>query len=124
MIELKGLRVLVVEDEPMLSLALQDMLTDLGCEIAGTAGRLEAALKTSRDLTFDIAVLDINLGGTRVDEVADAIAKRGIPFVFATGYGQEGLKAHPEAPVVEKPYESTDLERAFQQAMSSAHEQQ
>lgn len=101
----------------MLSLALQDMLADFECEVVGTAARLAQALELARDLTFDIAVLDIELGGTRVDPVAAAIRARGLPIVFVTGYGQDGAPRDAPGPVLEKPYEADDLQRALDQAL-------
>jgi CheY-like chemotaxis protein len=114
---LQGLRVLVVEDEPMLSLALQDMLADLGCEVVGAAGRLESALALAVDRTFDVAVLDINIGGHRIDPVAEAIAARGLPILFVTGYGRAGRPQHVAGPVLDKPYEVGDLARGLTQAL-------
>jgi CheY-like chemotaxis protein len=119
---LRGLRVLVVEDEPIVSLALQDMLAELECEVVGTAARLESALKLAHQLTFDIAVLDINLGGKRVDPVAHAVAARGLPVLFATGYGRESAPPHAAGPVLEKPYEPIGLRRALSEALRAHHE--
>ena len=120
---LRGVRVLVVEDEPMVSLALQATLVDFGCDVAGTAARLQPALDLAHDLTFDIAVLDIDLGGTRIDPVAEAIAARGLPVVFVTGYGRDAAPRHVPGPVLEKPCEPTDLQRALRQALAARHEE-
>jgi CheY-like chemotaxis protein len=119
---LAGLRVLVVEDEPIVSLALQDMLADLKCEVVGTAARLDSALKLAHQLTFDIAVLDINLGGKRVDPVANAIVARGLPVLFVTGYGRESAPPHAAGPVLEKPYEVRGLQRALSEALGAHHD--
>src|SRR5262249_55556531 len=113
---LNGVRVLVVEDEPLLLFSLQDMLASLGCVVAGTAGRLDASQQLATNLEFDVAVLDINLGGVRVDTVADMIAARGLPFVFVTGYGRDGAP-QGSAPVLEKPYEAAGLQRALAEAL-------
>jgi CheY-like chemotaxis protein len=121
---LRGLRVLVVEDEPMVSLALQDTLSDFGCEVVGTAARLQPALDLADDLAFDIAVLDIDLGGMRIDPVAEAIAARGLPIVFVTGYGQDAAPRHVPGPVLEKPYEAVHLQRALRKALGTLHEEQ
>ena len=88
MSSLRGARVLVVEDDAMLSLNLEAMLLDLGCVVAGTADKLDDALQMARTSDFDVALLDINLGGKRADPVADAIRARGTPIVFVTGYGK------------------------------------
>ena len=79
MSSLRGAHVLVVEDEAILSLNLEDILLDLGCVVAGTADKLDDALQIARTSDFDVALLDVNLGGKRVDPVAEAIRARG-PF--------------------------------------------
>src|SRR5215470_16266747 len=112
---LRGARVLVVEDEAMLSLHLEAMLLDLGCVVAGTADKLDDALQMARTSDFDVALLDINLGGKRVDPVAEAIRARGSPIVFVTGYG----KTAASGLVVEKPYNAADLEQMLKQALGT-----
>jgi two-component SAPR family response regulator len=110
----KGLRVLVIEDEALIRLELEDMLADLGCEIAGSAGNLDTALKLVDQIDCDIAVLDINLANQRVDAVVDRLVERGIPFLFTTGYGERGQPgAHPGAPLLEKPYAPEALDAAL-----------
>lgn len=116
---LQGVRVLVVEDEPMVSLALQDTLADLGFEVVGAAARIEPALDLARYLTFDVAVLDVDLGGTRIDPVAEAIAARGLPIVFVTGYGLDAVPRRAPGPVLEKPYEVADLQQALRRASAT-----
>ena len=106
---LSGKRVLVVEDEVFLRLDLESMLEDLGCVVVASASHLDEALRFANSSPCDLAVLDVNLGGQRVDPVADVLAARGIPFVFTTGYGVQGQPAaHRSVPVLEKPY-SPDL---------------
>ena len=78
------LRVLVVEDESLVAMMVEDVLIDLGHEIAGVAGRLSEALRLATDLEIDFAVLDLNLNGERTDPVAAALRSRGVPFVFPT----------------------------------------
>src|SRR3954469_6352728 len=84
-------RVLVVEDEMMVAMYVEDLLTDLGFEVAAVATGLEQALPLARNGEFDFAVLDINLAGQLSFPVADELRKRGIPFLFASGYGSKGL---------------------------------
>jgi CheY-like chemotaxis protein len=122
MTDFQGLRVFVVEDEALLSMAMQDMLADLDCEVVGTAARLETALELAQSLAFDLAVLDVNLGGQRVDPVADIIAARGLPVVFVTGYGKNGAPRHVAGPVLEKPYELVNLKKAFSAALAGRHD--
>ena len=116
---LSGLRFLVVEDETMVAMLIEDMLTDLGCIIVGTAGTVAKALAiaTCDEVALDGAILDVNLGGERVFPVADALARRGIPFVFSTGYGRSGISAEYAArPLVAKPFHPV----AFRQALVMA----
>lgn len=79
---LSGRRVLVVEDEMMILMIIEDMLTDLGCDSVTGAATVGQALTLVDTQVFDIAMLDMNLGGNRSDAVADALAAHGVPFVF------------------------------------------
>jgi CheY-like chemotaxis protein len=106
--------VLVVEDEMMVVFMLQDLLADWGCDVVASAMHIGDAVDKARTLQFDIAVLDVNLAGNPVDPVADLLAKRGIPFVFATGYGLASLPAgHDSRTVLTKPYSADELKRAL-----------
>lgn len=107
-------RVIAVEDEALVLLLLQDMLTELGCEIAGSATRLDSALQLAIDGEFDLAILDVNLHGKRIDPIADAIAGRGLPIIFATGYGAAFPAERWAGQVLSKPYEMGSLRRALE----------
>ena len=112
-----ALRVLVVEDEAMVAMMLEDMLDDLGCQVVGPAASLAAGLELARSAPLDAAVLDVNLAGEKVFPIADALSERGVPFVFATGYGRAGLREKDTArPVVQKPYSTQDLTRTLRAA--------
>lgn len=87
-------RVLVVEDEILIAMMIEDALTEFGCEIVGPVSTLEAALKLARNETLDAAFLDVTIRGGEVFPVAEILMKRGIPFVFSSGYGDWAL---PEA---------------------------
>ena len=100
--EARPARLILVEDEALLALDMQDMLEDMGYLVVGAAGRLEDALALA-ETDFDLALLDMNLGGARIDTVAHRIAARGIPIVFVTGYGQRTLPNGIAAPVLDKP---------------------
>jgi CheY-like chemotaxis protein len=115
---LEGIRVLVVEDEVAISLLLEDMLLDMGCEIVGPAGRLAAAKDLASTERLDLAVLDVNLAGQPIYPVAEALAARGIPFVFSTGYGSAGIEEPYRCrPVLQKPFAQRELERALKSAL-------
>jgi PAS domain S-box-containing protein len=90
--ERQGLRVLVVEDEMTIALLLEDMLIDLGHDVRGPAMRLPQALDLAERLELDFAILDINLDGQSSFLVADVLPARGVPFIFASGYGAQGLE--------------------------------
>jgi CheY-like chemotaxis protein len=117
---LLGARILIVEDEPLLRLGLEDMVSELGCVLAGSEGALPEALKLAQTEQFDIAILDINLGGRRVDPICDVLAQRGIPFIFTTGYDGDGVpKPGLAAAVLQKPYAFEAFRAAIETALIS-----
>jgi CheY-like chemotaxis protein len=84
---------------------VEDMLADLGHELVAVASRLDEALAAAGTASVDVAILDLNLGGVLSYPVADLLAKRGIPFVFATGYGSGGLEGtYADRPTLHKPF--------------------
>ncbi len=87
-----GLRVLVVEDELVVALELEDLLTGLGYAVLGPASTVERALALLARERPDMALLDVNLNGERVTPVAEALRARGVPFVLVTGYGKKQLR--------------------------------
>ena len=110
--DLNGLRILVVEDEAAISLLLEDMLLDFGCEVIGPAARLSAALEAVAREQVDLAILDVNVAGEPIYPVAEALARRSIPFVFSTGYGSAGIRdAFRDRPVLQKPFAQNDLKQ-------------
>jgi CheY-like chemotaxis protein len=111
---LAGTRVFIVEDEALILDTLQDMLEGLGCHVVESALRVEEALAKLVGLDFDVAVLDVNVAGTRIDPVADLLADRGLPFLFASGYGRGSLPAaHRARVLLTKPYRTADLRAAL-----------
>jgi DNA-binding response OmpR family regulator len=87
-----GIRVLLVEDDVMICLLFEDMLLELGCEIIGPASDVRRATDLARSHEgIDVAILDVHLAGQLVFPVADILAERGVPFLFATGLGVGGL---------------------------------
>jgi CheY-like chemotaxis protein len=118
---LQGLRVLVVEDEAAISLLLEDMLLDFGCEVIGPAARLAAALDAVERETVDLAILDVNVAGEPIYPVAETLARKGVPFVFSTGYGSAGIKdAYRDRPVLQKPFAQHDLQQKLIDARRNA----
>lgn len=116
---LLGCRVVIVEDEAMVALALADILTGMGCVVVGTAARFDAAMDLIETTDFDVALLDVNLGGVRVDPIARRVIERGLPVIFVTGYGEEAFAADLKGwPVVNKPYLQPDIGIALGEACS------
>jgi CheY-like chemotaxis protein len=112
--QLAGLRVLVVEDEMMVSMLIEDMLADLGCAVVGPASRLDEAIELMNSSDLDCAVLDVNLSGQPIFPLADLLRERGTPFAFATGYGDAGLRdVDRGTPVLQKPFREGDLARVL-----------
>jgi CheY-like chemotaxis protein len=109
-----GKRVLVVEDEPMIRLLLDDMLSDLGYSMAAEAGRLDEALAAANAGEFDLAILDVNLNGEPVTPVVEVLLRRGVPFVFVSGYARRGIpEEHSKIPLLQKPFQVDGLARAL-----------
>jgi CheY-like chemotaxis protein len=106
-------RVLVVEDEFLVAADIALMLEELGCHPIGPIGDLEAAVRAATDEPLDAALLDVDLHGRSAIPVADALAARGVPFVFCTGYDVRGLPRHGEAPRLAKPFQTRELRRAI-----------
>ncbi len=113
-------RIFVVDDEMLIRMLLDDMLSDIGYAMTVEAGSIDDAVVLARSADFDIAILDVNLNGQPITPVAEILVRRGLPFVFATGYGQRGV---PEAfrgyPTLQKPFQSDALMEALQAAASN-----
>ena len=117
---LDGLRVLVVEDEAIVSFLLEDMLGELGAAEVRHAGSLEAALAALDAQLPDLAVLDVNLGGARVYPVAERLAEAGVRFLFTTGYGRSGLEPRwAGRVVVQKPFDAARMIAALREVLAA-----
>jgi len=118
---LKGLRVLVVEDEGAVALLIEDMLLELGCEIAGSAAHMVKACELASTVDCDFAMLDVNLDGQAVFPVARILRERGIPFVFSTGYGATALDDDfKHCPLLNKPFLIEELEQKLLLALDQS----
>jgi two-component sensor histidine kinase len=118
--DIRGVKVLVVEDAVLLAIELESGLTEAGAEVVGVAATLEEA-QAMLTLAFDVAVLDANLNGESVTPVAVALAAQGRPFIFATGYRDADITTEAfDAPVVRKPYNVHQIAAALVQAMGTA----
>ena len=107
---LEGVRVLIVEDEFLVATLIEDMLESAGCVVSGPIPRVAEALDAVDHEPYDVAVLDVNLGGDRIDPVADALCRRNIPFVFVTGYHENVLPGEfADRPRLCKPFKMGEL---------------
>jgi CheY-like chemotaxis protein len=109
-------RILIVEDEIVVALFMEDMLSDFGYQVAGVVSHLDEAMARPRD--YDLAVLDVHLNGHSVFEFADKLSAEGVPFIFATGYGERGIpERHRAWPVLQKPFQPEELRRALERVL-------
>jgi len=114
------IRVLIVEDEPLIAMFIEDTLIEMGHEVGLVATRLDDALRAAETGTFGFAIIDLNLDGAPTYPVADILKARGIPFVFATGFGAAGLDpAHVGAAALQKPFTQAELQAALARATAS-----
>ena len=111
-------RILVVEDEPLVAMLEEDLLVEAGAQVVGPAPSVAQALALIGDGDLDAAVLDVNLGKETVFPVAERLAALGVPFVFVTGYGSQGLiPAFANRPVIQKPFKPNDFARDVAMAL-------
>ena len=120
-VRLTGRRIMVVEDEALVSMLLEDMLDDLGCKVLGPLMRVREALTFVANSVADIdaAILDVNVAGELSFPIAEVLDTHGIPFVLATGYDDTGIDARWRGrPVLRKPFLAAQLETVLKQALS------
>ncbi len=103
----------------LIGMLLEDMLSDLGHKVVAVVPRVNEALAAVERESFDLAILDVHLNGQVVFPVADALAQKEKPFVFATGYGERGLpESYRGRPILQKPFAVEDLERMLKTILS------
>lgn len=109
-------KVLIVEDEPIVAFQIEDILREAGFEIVGCVGSLDKALSTVKNIDCDVAVLDANLRGDSVVPVATALHQRGTPFLFVSGYERIHLpEPFLDVPLLSKPFDPGELINAVRQ---------
>ena len=107
-------RLLVVEDEYLIRMLLEDMIADLGYEVSASVGTLADATEQATSGAFNAAILDVNVDGQEVFPAAEILAKREVPFIFVTGYGEGGLPpAYRGRPTLQKPFQADELKDAL-----------
>lgn len=109
-------QILIVEDEPLIAMMLEDFLEVLDKTAVGTVDSVASALARVEDGGIDAAILDVNLrGGEKSTPVAEALAARDIPFVFATGGSDDSVDAQfRDRPVLQKPFTMDGVARALE----------
>ncbi len=116
-----GGSVFLVEDEVMIRMMVADMLEELGYRVAAEAGDINEAVRLAETTEFDIAILDVNVNGKVISPVAEVVARRGRPFVFATGYGAQGLpEEFRDRPTLQKPFQMETLAQVLANALKGA----
>jgi CheY-like chemotaxis protein len=117
----KGGSVFLVEDEVMIRMMVADMLDELGYSIAAEAGEINEAIRLAQSTDFDIAILDVNVNGKVISPVASVIEARNRPFIFATGYGAQGLpEEYRNRPALQKPFQMETLAKMITSTLKGA----
>ena len=107
--------VFLVEDEVMIRMMVADMLEELGYSVAAEAGEINESMRLAQSTDFDLAILDVNVNGKVITPVAEAVQLRGLPFVFATGYGAQGLpEKFRDRTTIQKPFQIETLARTIE----------
>jgi CheY-like chemotaxis protein len=119
--ELRGLSVLIVEDNFLVAEAVREAFEEAGAIVVGPAPRLSEALRKAESTTLDGAVLDINLAGEFCFPLAEALRKRGVPFIFLTGYGEASLipAAFRDVPRLSKPFDAPEVTQVAAQRFAT-----
>jgi two-component sensor histidine kinase/DNA-binding response OmpR family regulator len=117
---LAGKRIMVVEDELLISMMVKQMLSDLGAVVVGPYNSLSKGLMAVQSESMDGAVLDFNLAGEPADPLANVLAARSVPFLFITGYERDSIdRRYANVPVLQKPIEADSLQRVLVSLLGS-----
>jgi CheY-like chemotaxis protein len=112
-----GKRILIVEDEALVAMMIEDMVIELGHNVAGVVARLKDGLQRVEQGEIDFAILDVSLNGERSLPIAEALEAKGVPYVFATGYGAGGIDSEKRRGLtLSKPFGIEDLRRVLPKA--------
>ncbi|KPF90328.1 response regulator [Rhodopseudomonas palustris] len=113
--------VFLVEDEAMIRMMVVDMLEELGFSVAAETGEINEAVKLAGTTDFDVAILDVNVNGKVISPVADVLKARNRPFIFATGYGTQGVpEDYRDRPALQKPFQIESLKKALDSTLRGA----
>jgi DNA-binding response OmpR family regulator len=112
--ELKGRRILVIEDSPVVAPFTADVLLELGCDVVGPAPNMAAARQLMETEDLDAALLDIHIRGERVFPLCDVLAAKRVPFVLTSGYADWNIpEKWEDRPRLQKPYTMEQIEAAL-----------
>ena len=112
--DLKGRRILVVEDSPVVGPFTADLLEELGCDVVGPAPNMASARELVEAGEFDAALMDIHIRGERVFNLCEMLEAQGVPFVFTSGYADRNMpEKWEDRPRVQKPYTLDQIEKAL-----------
>jgi CheY-like chemotaxis protein len=116
-----GGSVFLVEDEAMIRMMVADMLEELGFSVAAETGEIGEAIKLAGSTEFDIAILDVNVNGKVISPVAELLKARNRPFIFATGYGAQGVpEDFRDRPALQKPFQIESLKSMLESTLGNA----
>ena len=119
--ELKGRRILVVEDSPVLAPFTVDVLDELGCKVVGSAPNMAVAREMVEAGGFDAALMDIHIRGERVFPLCEALAAKGVPFVLTSGYADWNMpEKWRDRPRLQKPYTLDKVEEALKAVLGAS----
>jgi DNA-binding response OmpR family regulator len=117
----RGGSVFLVEDEVMIRMMVADMLEELGYRVVAEAGEINEAIRLAKSAEFDIAILAVNVKGKVISPVASVIEARNRPFIFATGYGAQGLpEEYRSRPALQKPFQMETLAKVISSTLKGA----
>jgi CheY-like chemotaxis protein len=111
--------IFLVEDDAIIRMMIAQMVEELDHCVVAEAGRIEVALPLAEHAAFDLAISDINIGGLKINPVAEIVQARGLPLLFASGYGPPGVpESFKGRPALRKPFQIEELGKAIDSIFS------
>jgi CheY-like chemotaxis protein len=114
--DLRGRRILVIEDSPVVAPFAAELLEEVGCTVVGPAPNLAAARELIENASFDAALLDVHIRGERIFPICEVLAARGVPFVLTSGYADWSMpEKWQDRPRLQKPYRLEQMQHAMEE---------
>ena len=114
--DLRGRRILVIEDSPVVAPFAAELLEEVGFTVVGPAPTLAAARELIENASFDGALLDVHIRGERIFPICEVLASKGVPFVLTSGYADWSMpEKWQDRPRLQKPYKLEDVQHAFEE---------